>query len=73
MATKTPMLISKGTRYKAKEDDNVVIVFFVDLVRSNVRFSNESGATGREFSMDLDDFRNNYVEAGDAPVEKAAK
>ncbi len=72
MTKNADMIISKGRRYKNNDSDEVVIVFHVDNARSSVRYSPESGATGREYSADLDDFRKNFSDAGEAPVEKAS-
>lgn len=63
-------LISKGTQYKNKESGEVVNVFFVDLARDLVRYSLESGATGQEFTENLERFRKEFDDV--APPKIAA-
>lgn len=70
MTTKTPLVISKGSRYKNNDTNEIVIVFFVDNTRGLVRYSPETLASGREFSADLEDFMKNFTDAGEAPVQK---
>lgn len=56
-------VITKGTRYKNKESGDFVNVFYVDLIRDNVRYSPENLNTGREYNMGLEEFRKNFEEA----------